>query len=295
MRPLSRSSEARHSMSVRQSLYRYLTDNRALPGHPAQRFASDRVVGELKLKTRNDARQALRDKVGREIYADRIRQKSAAHTAIELRTVSSEAEYALKGEHDISRELLLINVYARGSDAAQRATNTAALVRLAISGYAGDYWDSTYIGECLIESESTQSFAPGDASDDWTHLMTLDASVSYRNTRAALYPQDMLQAVVRVTKTGTQLRLDSTRSIVSEGRPLTTAQWVLRDGGPTGASVLVISGNADSAATTANVSGTNANPVVNLSLVTLPTTYNVALTLTDENGTSSTAEVLFNG
>lgn len=280
-------------MSVKQALYRYLTDPRSLPGHPAERFARPRVVGEVSCLSRNDARQALRDRVGKAIYSERIPQ-NAGHTAIELKTITVESEYGVAGEEDQRQELILATVHAKHGDAPARANNTAALLRLAVSGYHGDKWGDTYIGECLVESESTQVFSPGDSSDDWTHAVTLDLSVRYQAEDTAYYPAQTLTTFLDVLKTGTQLRLSSLRSIVVPNRPLATAHWVIRDGSATGSTVLTISGAAQAATSIANTSGTNANATVDLSIVTLPTTIHVALTLTDDTGATSTAEVITN-
>jgi len=276
-------------VSVNVALYRYLTDQRALPGHPAERFAKPRVVGEVTCLTRNDARQAIRDRVGKQIYLERVPQ-SVGHTAIELRTITSESEYGIAGEEDHGLELLLATVHARQADAAMRANNTASLLRLAISGYSGDYWGDTYIGECLVESQSTQSTPPGDGSDDWTHSVTLDVSVRYSANDTATYPSDLLRTVIDVLQTGSQLRLSTLRSVVVPNRPLATAHWVIRNGSAAGAIVLTISGVAHSASTVPDTSGTFANPVLDTSLISLPPTYHISCTLTDDTGSTSSAE-----
>ena len=164
-------------MNALTGLYRYLTDAETLTGHAGERFTYTSTIGGIKIRTRNEAREAIRERVGKSVYLGRRPQMAGTHSAIELQLIGENPDYGLVGEAPGVESLIQATVYCRKGDASYRAMVIADLLRMAVSGYHGATWGDLHIGECLIESRSVTPIPPPDASDDWTYTVITDLRV----------------------------------------------------------------------------------------------------------------------
>ena len=280
-------------MSVKIALYRYLTSPGDLPGLPAKLFERPRTVNGLTCTNRNDARRWFRDRVGVAVFADRVPQGSH-HAAVELRTISSDPAYATSGAVDGEQEYLSAFVYTKDGDASLRADTIARLINLAVSGYHGDYWDGTYIGECLVDTRQSLAISPADASDKWTHQVRLDLSILYVEEGTPVYAADELSAEIRTQVTADDLYLFADVTI-PEGRTLSAVTWVVRQDDASGTLVITITGDPYSAVGAGNTSGTKLNPVIDLSSYGISGLTYIKLIVGDDSTTTFTTEVIIDG
>lgn len=274
--------------SLKLSLATYLLGRQDLPGLPAVEFDRPRTIEGIVCRNRNDARQGIRSKIGDRVFFDRRPQDIKDHTAIVLQTLTATPDYGLAGQVDGSNELLMIHAFARTGDAGRRAQAVGDLLSLAISGYVGDYWGSTYIGECLVESQQSDSEPPPDGTDDWLFTRRLDVSVLFRDESAAGYPYEVFQAFLTWGLNpgeSPELRLSAATSVVPGGRTLVDVAWDIRTGGPTGPIVLSFNGSPQLSPGAAGVTGTSLAPSIDRATYGLSSVFvHVTLTLTDNTG-----------
>lgn len=278
---------------ITRALYDYLTDNRDLTGHAAERFRTDQIVEGMTCRTRNDARRFLRSRVGNQIFAERRPQESDAHTAITLRRISSTAEFSLSGTEPFQQSLLQLDVWTRGGEAVKRGYIIAKLLELATSSYHHDYWGTTYIGDVTIERELSSFNLPADGSDYWTHNENFDVLVHHA-TPAAAYPTRQLQTVITFLtayNAGDWFKVSVRDSIIPENRTLDTIRWQVTTSSLTFDTTV----DLETVANTATV--VYADRVLEikrtLGLESLPVI--VRATLTDDTGTTSTAQEIQSG
>ena len=275
-------------MSITQSLYNYLMDPADLTGHPARKFQAAQTINGWTIANRNDARRYLRDQVGRAIYADRRPQDTNAHTAVILRTLGSDPNYDLAGADAENVHFVEVAVLAKTTDSARRCQTISKLIELSCSGYHGDYWGDTYIGECTVDRDGSDVLEPGDASDHWTHRYTMDLRITHDDV-APIYPSTPLQAVITFPLAfgeGDSFLMSAAGSVIPEGRTLADIAWqVTRDGHST----ITFNGTPQIAVATANITGTYINPAITrASFTTVQAgSCNVQLTITDDDGRTS--------
>lgn len=280
-------------MSVRGALYRYLTSPGDLPGLSDIPFTRPRVINGLSCSTRNDARRWFRDRVGSAVFSDRVPQ-GAHHAAVELRSVSSDLAYSTTGAVDGEQEYVSAFVYAKDGDAALRVDTIGRLLNLAISGYHGDYWDGVYIGECLLETPSSQAIQPADASDRWTHHIRLDYSILYVEEGTPVYAADSLSADIRTHYTTDNLLLFGD-VIIPEGRSLTAVTWIIRQNDQNGTLLFTTTGDPYSAVGAGNTTGTKLNPVIDRTTYGLTGQLFIRLIVGDDSTATVTKEIISNG
>lgn len=214
---------------ITRALYRYLTDPRHLSGHPAEKFVEDVTVSGVVCTNRNEVRELIRSKVGKQIYAERRPQDSSAHTAVTLRTIGGNREYSTAGGCPWQISLIQVDVWCRGGDEVLRGNAVCRALQLAVDGFHHDYWDDIYIGEVAIERESMSLFPPVDGSDTWTYQESFDIAVHHQ-VPAAEHPLERLQAVVEFRDgfdVGDWLRITGENSIVPSNREIATVEWWL--------------------------------------------------------------------
>lgn len=286
-------------MSVKAALYKYLTDQSDLPGLPARPFERPRIISGTSIRNRNDARRLLRDKIGDAIHISR-RPRDSKHTALVLRTLDEECFYGLAGVAEGASEQLTITVYGKGGDAPLRVETASSLVALALSGYYGALWGSTYVGECLLQSKSNRETPPADASDDWTFETFLDFSILYHDEGIPVYPVDLLQAAITVgllPQESDEFRLSAMNSIVPAGQTLVSVTWTIRADSAGGDLIVTFGGAAHAPVDDEpDIGGTNAEPALDRAAYELdtPRIVYVSLTITDSSGETSTIGGLIN-
>ena len=250
-------------MSIKRSLAEYLLDRQDLPAPATDRFVYPQTIDGVTHETRNDARRTIQSKLNDRIYFDRRPQDARDHAAVVMQTIDHESEFGLAGEELSATELLTLTVYARGGDSPKRAENIGDLIQLAVSGWAGGYWGSTYVDECAVESQlSTAAQAP-DASDQWIFERRLDLRVLYQQAGAPVFPSTPLTPVITYVDAagvGTTLRLSAAGSLIPEGQTLGNVAWEVRLGGSGAPIVSSISGPPDQPAVGAGATGTNSQP-----------------------------------
>ena len=280
--------------TLEAGLYDYLTRQSDYTGHAARPFVQPLTLDGTRLSHRNDARRELRSRVGNRVYLDRRPEDAGDQPSIVLRYMNGSHEYGLAGEAPCSEAFLELTVYTSGADAARRGGTIYGLVHTALSGYHAGYWGDVLIGECLVDAARTLATPPPDASDRWTFTRRMNISVYYYAANTPTYSEYPLSAVLLGTVTSSDLRLDSTSSLIAQGISLTTVAWQLRLT-PGGTPVVSISGAPGAVPSTSGVTGTFAAPSV--SFATYPTLAGTnvytTLTLTDASGETSTSTTTF--
>jgi hypothetical protein len=183
------------------------------------------VLDGMQLRTRNDARRFIRDRVGGQIYAGRrpIRSNSA-HTAVTIRQITAESEVALVGETDTLTTMLQVDVLAKEGDADWRATITGKLIRIAVNNYFGT-WGSERITGCLVRRQGVLVTPPGNASDDWPCRYSMDLEVKH-NEATAIYPVAELKAAISAKpRSGGLTAISAAPSVIPQGRTITFISW----------------------------------------------------------------------
>lgn len=173
---------------ITQSLYRYLTEATDLAGHASQPFLQPQTVSGVVCTNRNEVRELLRSKVGKQFYAERLPQDASAHTAVTLRTISAGREYSTAGSCPWQTTVVQVDVFTRGGDALLRGDAVVKLLTLAIESYRNDYWDTVYIGDVTIERETMGLFPPNDGSDSWTCQQGFDVLIHHAAHAAEFAP-----------------------------------------------------------------------------------------------------------
>lgn len=272
-------------MSVRSALYRYLTDPRDLPGHPAITFERPRFIGDKTISNRNDARRWLRSMVDPDgIYQGRRPQRDRKPTSIILSTSYTGPEMGLNGAEEGTEESIQVTVSCRGGDAATRADNVARLLMLAVGGWPGGNWGDTYVGECRVDGRSSRTVSPVDSSDTWVFEEVLGLNIIYCDEAAAYYPAPPLLSFPTASDVGAELRLSAAGSVVPAGRSITSVSWTING-------TLTFSGSPPVAVSTANVTGTYLDPVVSVAGAGLSSPYNVVCVITDSVGDTASATI----
>lgn len=281
-------------MSVRTALYRYLTEPKDLPGLPAVTFERPRIIGDMEVNSRNDARRWLRSKIDPAgIYQGRRPQQHRKPTAIVLTSTTSSPEYGLAGAEEGTEEFVQATVACYGGDAAVRANNVAQLLMLAVGGWSGGNWGDTYVGECLVDGRSSRTVSPVDSSDAWVFEEILGLNILYCDEAAAYYAAEQLTAEITATLAGDSLRLSAESSLIPAGRTLASVTWLITD--LSGATLLTFGGTPNASAVAANVTGTNLSPVLDLVGAGLTGSYRVQVTVVDSSEASSAAYVIITG
>lgn len=275
--------------TLEAGLYDYLTRQSDYTGHAAKPFRAPLKFDGMTLTNRNDARRELRSRLGNRVFLDRRPEDAGDATSCVIRWLNGQNDYGLAGETAGSEAFLELTVYASGQDAARRGGTVYGLLHTALSGYHAGYFGDVLIGECLVDAARTLASPPPDASDRWTFTRRMNASVYYYAANTPEYSAYPLTAYVSATVTPTEIRLDSTSSLIAEGIKLTTVAWQFRTSAG-GSPILSISGAPGALPATAGVSGTFAAPSIALATHTslAGQSVYVTMTLTDASGETST-------
>lgn len=275
-------------MSVRTALYRYLTDPKDLTGLPAVAFERPRIIGDMTVSTRNDARRWLRSKIDPDgIYQGRRPQQHRKPTAIVLTSTTSSPEYGLAGAEEGTEEFVQATVSCYGGDAAVRANNVAQLLMLAVGGWSGGNWGDTYVGECLVDGRSSRTVSPVDSSDAWVFEEILGLNVLYCDEAAAVYTAERLSVSLTAFDTGDSLRLSVAETLIPSGRSIAAVNWTIQD--DAGNQILAFGGIPNAAVSGIGLSGINMQPEVDLFRIGVISPFRVLVTVTDSAGDTSSA------
>lgn len=275
---------------IAQALAKYLMDPTELTGWPANRFESDQNVSGFVLRTPNDARRMVQDRVNRQnIFHGRRPQGSDWSTAITLLELDESPEYGVAGEAPGTDTALLVTVYGRGASAAQRVNAVASFIRLACSGCHNVDWDDINCGECRVTGGGLALDPPVDATDQWEYARSLELEIWHGDPQALFPAYELFGdfAFRDAINVGLYLRLASF-CFPAPNRPIVDIRWEVRVDGFGGDPLVTINGPPESTITDANVVGSYKEPEFLRSAFGLTEATYVKMVLTDDFGTTFT-------
>ena len=154
-------------------------------GVNATAFRTAQVVGDLSVLDRDDARRYIRNEIGDQVHAGRVKSDTNATTVVTLRRISTDRLDVLTGGTPMANSVIQVDVRTRDPGAALRGEKVATLIRLACEGFRAGTWGSVDIKGCEVVREAELWDEPKQGST-WDYRYSMDLHVYYGQASALI-------------------------------------------------------------------------------------------------------------